>query len=106
MDTADRIATFEQAYRIQFEARADEPDVEGLQELITALTTAASNEVVITGQSFEGGQSTGTLTNEAAIRLRAAMNVLAEIDPDNTPSERPNYAFARVRPPMTDAGSE
>lgn len=82
MDDESRIRLFEDVYRRRYRN-----DLPGLQRLINALVTEASESVVITQQGFEGGQATGQVTNEASIRLRAALNVQAELDPDTVPDE-------------------
>jgi hypothetical protein len=86
MDAASRIETFRQFLRIKFLVGSPSPNVEGLRAYIAALGDGeASDAVVINSMSFEGQASTGQVVLEPMARLTAALSVLAEIDPDNTP---------------------
>lgn len=89
MDDESRIRLFEDVYRRKYRY-----DLPGLQTLINDLTTEASESVVIVQQGFEGGQATGQMTNEPSIRLRAALNVQAELDPDSVPDEPDSTRYA------------
>lgn len=107
MDDSTRIETFKQWLRVRYRAGSTSPDIVGLRRYIDALGTGeASDSVAITQLSFEGGQANGQLVLEPMAKLNAALAVLAEIDPANTPPERPDYAYARFNwsapcPPST-----
>lgn len=101
MTDADRIETYTQFLRIKY---AD--DVEGLRALVLELGEQAATSVVVTASGFEGEQSSGQLVLEPMARLKAAQDVLAELDPTGTPAERPNYTYARFRPVCRPASCE
>jgi hypothetical protein len=77
VDDEARIKLFEDVYRRKYRN-----NLPGLKTLIAALEIEAEDSVVIVQQGFEGGQATGQVTNEASIRLRAALNIEQELDPD------------------------
>lgn len=70
-------------------------DVTGLGKLVDSLAAGAFRTVTITGHQFNGGQANGEITFEKMAYLGAAMDVLAELDPDSETA-------APVRGALTD----
>lgn len=94
MDDAAKIEAYKDGLRITYGS-----DAVGLRKLIAAMMTeggdtSAVDSVVINSASFEGEQSTGILVLEPMIKLRATIDVLREIDPDNTPAAPASMKFA------------
>jgi hypothetical protein len=90
MDSASRIETRKQFLRIKYAS-----DVNGLRTYILSLGDgAAADPMVINSHSFESGQATGQVTLEPLAELNAAMAVLAELDPTNTPSSPSRIRYA------------
>jgi hypothetical protein len=58
----------------------------------------ALNSVVITGDAFESGAHHGQLVFEPLAFLRAAMDVLRELDPTLVPEPAPRGALVDYRP--------
>lgn len=83
MDSASRIETFKQWLRFRFQN-----DVGGLRRYVTALGEGdAEQDTVITQGAFEGGSHGGQIVLEPLEKLRAAMDVLAELDPTSMPTQ-------------------
>lgn len=83
MDSASRIETFKQWLRFRFQN-----DVGGLRRYVTALGEGdAEQDTVITQGAFEGGSHAGQIVLEPLEKLRAAMDVLAELDPTSMPTQ-------------------
>ena len=90
VDDNARIETYKTFLRRKY---AD--DLEGLQELIDELGAGAAGEsVVITQSVFEGGQASGQVTLEPMAKLKAALDVQAELDPDVAEDEPAPTRFA------------
>lgn len=89
MDTASRISTAKDYLRRKYAV-----DPAGLRALMDNVAVEATDDVIITGQSFEGGSHTGQLTFERMAYLRAIMDVLDEVDPDNAPTREPTIQHA------------
>lgn len=81
MDDAARINTFKQLLRVKFRAGSASPDLVGLRKYISDLEAEASGSVIINSGSFEGEQATGQVILEPLVKVAAALDVLAEIDP-------------------------
>lgn len=98
MDDAARIETAKRYLR-----RTYYNNVNGLKELAERIWNqhGAVDAVTITGQTFEGGQAQGQLTFEPLAYLAAVEELIAELDPDNTPPERPNVTVAQFGPRST-----
>lgn len=93
MDTAARIEAYKQFLRIKYSE-----DAKGLRALIVNLGDGAAGEaVLITQHTFEGGNAAGQITLEPLAKLQAAMDVLAEIDPDNMPDAPASTQYADFR---------
>ncbi|HSV73475.1 MAG TPA: hypothetical protein VLH79_06925 [Chthonomonadales bacterium] len=85
MDEAAKIETFKEWLRVRYAG-----DVVGLRRYVQALGDgSAADSVVITSQSFVDGSAAGQLVLEPLARLRAALDVLRELDPDNAPDSQP-----------------
>jgi hypothetical protein len=85
VDEAAKIETFKEWLRVKY---AD--DVPALRAYITELGDGtASDSVVITSHTFTDGGAAGQLVLEPMVKLRAALDVLRELDPDNAPSSQP-----------------
>lgn len=103
MEDAAKLATRTQYLRIKFRAGTTAPNIAGLRRYLEELGSAGRTDpVTITQQSFEGGQTTGQLTDDDVIELQAAMAVLAEIDPTNTPAPVGRLRFADFRGMLTE----
>ena len=75
-------------------------DVPGLRALRSQVVSNALQAVTITGQSYEGLNTQGSLVFEPMAYLKAIQDVLAELDPDNTPDDSPTLThadFSQVR---------
>lgn len=91
MDEASRLETYTQWLRVRYS-----DDLVGLKKLIRELGDGeASDSVVINSHGFVDGSAAGQIVLEPLLKLKAAMTVLAELDPTATPMERPNYAYFR-----------
>lgn len=85
MDEAAKIETFKEWLRVKY-AR----DVTGLRRYVQELGDgSAADSVVITSHTFLDGSAAGQLVLEPLVKLRAALDVLRELDPDNAPSPAP-----------------
>lgn len=85
MDEAARIQTFKEWLRVKYTG-----DVDGLRRYVRDLGDgSASDSVVITSHGFVDGSAAGQLVLEPLARLRAALEVLHELDPDNAPAAPP-----------------
>lgn len=85
MDEAAKIETFKEWLRVKY---AD--DVAGLRRYVKELGDgSASDSVVITSHNFVDGGAAGQLVLEPMVKLRAALDVLRELDPDNAPDSQP-----------------
>lgn len=95
MDDHARIETAKRYLRRTFAE-----NVNGLKALADQLWTTggAVNAVTITGHAFTDGSAQGQLTFEPMAYLTAVEEMIAELDPDNTPAERPNVTHARFGP--------
>lgn len=96
MEDSSRIDTFKQWLRVKYNAADPQAaDITALRAYITALGDGdASDAVAITQLSFESGQASGQLVLEPMARLNAALTILGEIDPDNTPPVPSRVRFA------------
>jgi len=84
MDDAGKIETFKEWLRVRY---AD--DLIGLRKYVRDLGDgSASDSVVITSHGFVDGTAAGQLVLEPLTKLRAALDVLRELDPDNAPESR------------------
>lgn len=91
MDEASRLETYTQYLRVRYT-----DDLPGLKKLVHELGEGeASDSVLINSHGFVDGSASGQIVLEPLLKLKAAMSVLAELDPTNTPMERPNYAYFR-----------
>lgn len=72
-------------YVKQYLRRKYTADVPGLKALATEVFEIATDEVVITSQGFEGGSASGTLRFDKALLGLAIEELIAELDPTNTP---------------------
>jgi len=90
MDDTARIEVCKQYLRKKYAT-----DVAGLHAFIDELGEGAALEsVLIVQQGFEGGQASATVTLEPIAKLQAAMEVLAELDPDNMPTPPASTRYA------------
>lgn len=69
-------------------------DIDGLKALIDGIAEGGFEAVSITGQSYEGSNVQGQLVFEPLAYLKAAQDVLAELDPTNTPDDPPGVTHA------------
>ncbi len=84
MDDAGKIETYKEWLRVKYRG-----DVNGLRKLVRDLGDGpASESVVITSHNFTDGGAAGQLVLEPMTRLAAALAVLREMDPDNSPTSR------------------
>lgn len=91
MDEASRLETYTQWLRVRYS-----DDLAGLKKFIHELGEGqASESIVVNSHGFADGSAAGQLVLEPLLKLKAAMTVLAELDPTATPMERPNYAYFR-----------
>lgn len=75
-------------------------DVPGLRALREDVANAAFEAVTITGQSYEGMNTQGSMTFEPMALFKAIQDVIAELDPTNTPDDPPTVThadFSQVR---------
>jgi hypothetical protein len=85
VDEAAKIETFKEWLRVKYAN-----DLLGLRKLIDVLGSGeASDSIVITSHQFVDGSSSGQMVLEPMVKLRAALEVLRELDPDNAPDTRP-----------------
>ncbi|MDQ8206209.1 hypothetical protein QEH52_01715 [Coraliomargarita sp. SDUM461003] len=75
----DRLATVKQYLRRKFDAAQLRAKADDIFDL-------ATEEVTITSQGFEGGTSAGQISFPKILLLQAIEELIAEKDPDNTPS--------------------
>jgi hypothetical protein len=92
VDDSTRIEIAKQYLRRKYAS-----DVPGLKTLANRIAESAFAAVTITGQTFEGGSAQGTVTFEKMAYLSAVEQVLAELDPDNTPTAPAAVRFADFR---------
>ena len=86
MDEASQIETYKEWLRLKYQG-----DVVGLRRYIATLGEGeASESLLINSMSFEGEQTAGQIVLAPMVKLRAALDVLREIDPDNAPESRPS----------------
>lgn len=89
MDDAAKLEVAKQYLRRKYAS-----DLQGLKSLADRIAESAFAAVTITGQTFEGGSAQGTVTFEKLAYLSAVEAIIAEIDPDNTPTAPAAVAFA------------
>lgn len=85
MDDAAKIETFKEWLRVKYAS-----DLNGLRRYVRELGDgSAADSVVITSHTFVDGSAAGQLVLEPMVKLRAALDVLRELDPDNAPTSQP-----------------
>jgi hypothetical protein len=82
VDEAGQIETFQEWLRVRFAG-----DIPGLRQYVLDLGDGEATEsVVITSNQFAGDGASGQLVLEPLGKLRAALQVLRELDPDSATS--------------------
>lgn len=89
MDDAAKLEVAKQYLRRKYAA-----DVPGLKTLADRIAESAFRAVTITGQTFEGGSAQGQITFDKLAYLGAVEALIAELDPDNTPTAPAAVTFA------------
>jgi hypothetical protein len=94
MDEHAKIEAYKDGLRLVYAT-----DIPGLRALVVAMmteggTSSAVDSVVITSSSFEGEQSAGAIVLEPMAKLKAATEVLRELDPTAIPSAPDAIVFA------------
>ncbi len=85
MDDAAKIETFKEWLREKYR-----DNVAGLRRFARELGDgAASDSVLVTSHGFVDGTAAGQIVLEPLVKLRAALQVLRELDPDNAPASMP-----------------
>lgn len=85
VDDTAKIETFKEWLRVRYAG-----DLNGLRRYVRELGDgSASDSVVITSHNFVDGSAAGQLVLEPMVKLRAALDVLRELDPANSPASHP-----------------
>lgn len=80
MDDSAKLLTAQQYLRMKYTGQ-----VPALRALADKIAEGAFEAVTLTGQQFEGGSHQGQLVFPAMLYLQAVLQLIAELDPDNTP---------------------
>ena len=99
MIDAAKISTLKQYLR---RTNVGDDGLAKLKALADTLFGSATNEVTITGNSFEGGTASGVVTFPKMAYLQAVEELILELDPTNTPtapdqSAIVDFSYRRVK---------